>query len=246
MKQAIGARCKTENGLCHAFLLDKLVLHGNGLAMRIIRNKRDIVDGLKALAMADPRLEPVIAVAGEVPLRLAAPDFAGLASIIVSQQVSKASAEAIFARLSNLVDPLDANAILDCSEETFREAGLSRPKQRTLLAVAEAVRCGELHFGRLCECAAEDAMGEMTRVKGIGPWTAEIYLLFCAGHPDIFPAGDLALQEAVRVAYGLDARPGDRELRAIAEQWSPWRGVAARLLWAYYAVLKGGRDVIPV
>ena len=246
MEQSIGAWREAENRLCHGISLDKLVMRGNGLAMQIIRDETDIADGLRALALADPLLVPVIDAAGKVPLRLAHPDFAGLASIIVSQQVSKASAEAIFARLSNLVDPLDAERVLACGEETFREAGLSRPKQRTLLAVAEAVRCGELHFGRLCECSAQDALETMTRIKGIGPWTAEIYLLFCAGHPDIFPAGDLALQEAVRVSHGLPARPGDRELRAIAELWSPWRGVAARLLWAYYAVLKGGRDVIPV
>ncbi|MEZ5871245.1 MAG: DNA-3-methyladenine glycosylase [Nitratireductor sp.] len=214
--------------------------------MRIIQNEEDIAEGLAALAKADHRLVPVIEMSGKIPLRLARPDFAGLASIIVSQQVSKASAEAIFGRLSRLVVPLDAKTILACGEETFREAGLSRPKQRTLLAVAQAVECGELHFGRLCDCSADEALATMTRVKGIGPWTGEIYLLFCAGHPDIFPAGDLALQEAVRVSHGLDERPGDKELRRIAEQWSPWRGVAARLLWAYYAALKGGRDVIPV
>jgi DNA-3-methyladenine glycosylase II len=86
----------------------------------------------------------------------------------------------------------------------------------------------------------------MTAVRGIGPWTAEIFLLFCGGHPDIFPAGDLALQEAVKVAFGLDDRPGDKQLREIALPWSPWRGVAARLFWAYYRAVKGGRDALPV
>jgi DNA-3-methyladenine glycosylase II len=89
-------------------------------------------------------------------------------------------------------------------------------------------------------------MAAMTAIKGIGPWTAEIYLLFCGGHADIFPAGDLALAEAVRAALKLDERPADRALREIAAAWAPWRGVAARLFWAYYRAIKGGRDALPV
>lgn len=214
--------------------------------MRVIRCADDIAEGAAELARLDPALAPALAAVEAIPLRLSTPDFAGLAGIIVSQQVSKASAEAIHGRLVRLVDPLDATNMLAASDEVLREAGLSRPKQRTLRAIAAAVDAGELDLGGLCALPATDAIAMMTQVKGIGPWTAEIYLLFCAGHADIFPAGDLALQEAARMLLGLENRPGDKELRALAQTWSPWRGVASRLLWAYYAVQKQGRDGAPV
>ncbi|MCG6858940.1 MAG: DNA-3-methyladenine glycosylase [Salaquimonas sp.] len=214
--------------------------------MQVIRNSADVENGLEALLKIDPRLRPVAQAAGELPLRLSTPDFAGLAGIVISQQVSTASAAAIRNRFTALVDPLDAATLLACEEDVFREAGLSRPKQRTLLNVAEAVVSGELDLSMLATMQAEDAMAAMTAIKGIGPWTAEIYLLFCGGHADIFPAGDLALAEAVRAALKLDERPADRALREIAAMWAPWRGVAARLFWAYYRAIKGGRDALPV
>ncbi|MFZ1815102.1 MAG: DNA-3-methyladenine glycosylase [Rhizobiaceae bacterium] len=210
-----------------------------------IRTLDDIRTGLEALQECDPRLVPVIATAGDVPLRLSTPDFAGLASIIVSQQVSKASADAIFGRLSSLINPLTAQMLAEADDELLRAAGLSRPKQRTLRSIAQAVLEGEVDLQALCHLPADEAITRMVRIKGIGPWTAEIYLLFCAGHADIFPAGDLALQEAVRVAHQLEERPSDKMLREIATSWSPWRGVAARLLWAYYSELKGGREILP-
>jgi len=214
--------------------------------MRIIRSNEDIEHGAKALAEADPALARAIAIVGAIPLRLSTPDFAGLASIIVSQQVSKASAAAIFARLTRLVAPLDAATMLATGDETLREAGLSRPKQRTLRAIAEAVSEGDLDLSGLCTMPAEEAVAAMTRIRGVGPWTAEIYLLFCAGHGDIFPAGDLALQEAVRAILEMEARPSEKQLRRIAERWSPWRGVASRVMWAYYAVLRGGPEGDPL
>ena len=161
--------------------------------MRRIASLDDISEGLDALCAIDPRLDGVRALAGEVPLRLSEPGFVSLASIIVSQQVSRASADAIFGRLTRLVDPLTPQALLARGEEVFREAGLSRPKQRTLLAVAQAVRDG-LDLHHLCGLDAAGGDRAMTAVPGIGPWTAEVYLLFAAGHPDIFPARDVALQ----------------------------------------------------
>lgn len=204
-----------------------------------------IASGLDALCAADPRLGAVRLFAGEVPLRLSGPGFRSLASIIVSQQVSKASADAIFGRLTRLVDPLTPDAVLAAGEAAFREAGLSRPKQRTLLAVSRAVLEDGLDLHHLCGLDAEEAIARMTAVHGIGRWTAEVYLLFAAGHPDIFPARDVALQAAVGHAMGIDPRPGEKALIAIAESWTPWRGVAARLFWAYYREMKG-RDAAPV
>lgn len=214
------------------------------MGLQVIANRADIKRGLLALVATDPRLAAIVAQSGDVPLRLARADYAGLAAIIISQQVSKASAEAILGRLARLLDPLDANAVLGASDSVFREAGLSRPKQQTLLNIARAIGEGKLDLGRLCNLPASQAIEEMTAIKGIGPWTAEIYLLFCAGHADIFPAGDLALQEAARVILGLQTRPTVKQMREIAMIWSPWRGVASRLLWAYYAVLRGGRGAI--
>lgn len=204
------------------------------ISLTPIRRKADIRRGLEWLVAADARLGDILAVAGEVPLRLAEPGLGGLVSIVIAQQVSVASADAIEARLRGLVDPFDAATLLAAGEETWRRAGLSRPKQRTIAAICEAVATRTLDLEGVPAMRHADAIGHMTAVRGIGPWTAEIYLLFCAGHPDIFPAGDLALQEAVRLAFRMRKRPPEEKLRRLAERWSPWRGVAARLLWSYY------------
>ena len=212
---------------------------------RRIDTMDDVADGLTALSAIDPRLRSVIAGAGDVPLRRTAPGFASLASIIVSQQVSRASADAIFGRLVKLVDPLEAANVLAGGNAPLVEAGLSRPKQATLLATAEAVEIGALDLYGLCEMAPHAALGKLTAVHGIGEWTAEVYLLFAAGHADIFPAKDLALQVAASDLLGRPDRLDDRALRALSESWAPWRGVAARLLWAHYRMMKG-REAAPV
>lgn len=209
-----------------------------------ISGQDDIDTGVNELAHGCEIMRTLKAQCGVIPLRLSTADFAGLASIIVSQQVSKASADAIFRRLKSMVSPLTAAAFLKAGEPAWIAAGLSRPKQRTLMAVSEAVLEGGLDLGGLCELAPDEAKERLVLIKGIGPWTAEVYLMFCAGHRDVFPAGDLALQEAIRIAFEMDERPDDRTSRALAERWSPWRSVAARMLWAYYAQVK--RDAAPV
>lgn len=211
--------------------------------MRRIATLDDIEEGLDALCVADPRLVAVRARAGAVPLRLAEPGFASLVSIIISQQVSRASAEAIHGRLVSLVDPLTPEALLAGGEAVHRAAGLSRPKQRTLDALCRAMVGEALDLSALCLAEPHDAMSRLTAIPGIGPWTAEVYLLFSAGHPDIFPARDVALQAAVADGLGLPARPGEKALAALAESWSPWRGVASRLFWAYYRAMKGKEGV---
>lgn len=212
--------------------------------MQRIATLDDVTRGLDALVALDPRLQAVRAMAGAVPLRLSEPGFESLASIIVSQQVSRASADAIFGRLTGLVDPLTPEAVLAAGEAVFRAAGLSRPKQRGLLAAAGAV-AGGLDLHHLCSLDAEEAITALTAVPGIGPWTAECYLLFSAGHPDVFPARDIALQSAVGHALAIVPRPPEKALIRIAESWTPWRGVASRLFWAYYREMKG-RDAAPV
>ncbi|MEZ0172198.1 DNA-3-methyladenine glycosylase [Microvirga sp. TS319] len=201
--------------------------------------------GLTALAKADPVMAR-LAAEGVVPqLRKRPPGFEGLAWIIVGQQVSTASAAAIWGRLRLILDPPEPARFLSLSDEDLRGAGLSAMKIRTIRATAMEIVEGRLPLDRLDELPADEAHGLLTRVKGIGPWTADIYLLFCLGHPDAFPGGDLAVQEAARIAYGLAARPDAKALTALAESWRPWRGVAAKVLWAYYRVVKA-REGSPV
>lgn len=211
--------------------------------MRQIASTDDISAGLDALCRLDPRLAAIRNIAGDIPLRRSEPGFHSLASIIVSQQVSTASAKAIFGRFVKLIDPLTAEGVLTAGDEVFREAGLSRPKVKALRAVAAAVVAG-LDLDALCRLDAADAIARMVAVPGIGPWTAEVYLLIAAGHPDIFPARDVALQTAVGHAFSMEDRPGEKALIAIAESWRPWRGVASRLFWAYYRSLRG-REAAP-
>ncbi|NDV87393.1 DNA-3-methyladenine glycosylase 2 family protein [Aurantimonas aggregata] len=210
-----------------------------------ISTDADVAAGLAALRGADPRLDAVIERAGNVPLRRREGGLSGLVAIIVGQQVSRASADAILARLAVEIAVHSAPAILAASDEAFRRAGMSRPKQQTLLAVARAIEDGSLDFARLEAAPAEAAIAELVAVRGIGPWTAECYLLFCSGHPDVFPAGDLALQVAIGQAYGLASRPSARDVAALAAAWSPHRSVAARLFWSYYAAVTR-RDAVPI
>lgn len=203
----------------------------------------DLEEGMAALTRLDPAWEALIARTGIPPLRRRASGFHSLASIIVSQQLSVASARAVWARVESVLAPLTPERILAASDDEMRLSGLSRPKQKTLRAVAAAIAQGRLDLAGLEGATPEFVHEHMTAVSGIGPWTADVYLLFCLGHRDGFAAGDLAVQEAAKVAFELEARPKPAELLALAEAWRPWRGVAARLLWAYYAVLKAREGV---
>lgn len=212
--------------------------------MRCIETLDDIAEGLACLRDNDIRLCTIMDDAGPVPLRRREPGFPGLSSIIVAQQVSRQSADAIEGRLRQMIDPLTAENYLASGEDVWRAVGLSRPKQRTLSAVSEAIISGNLDLEHITALPPQDAIESLVAIKGIGPWTAEVYCLFCAGHRDIFPAGDLALQIAVHEALDLPARPDEKRLREIAESWAPWRGVAARLLWAWYGTRRS-RTVMP-
>lgn len=205
--------------------------------MSFIETKRDITRATKALIAADPRLAPIAEIAGPLPLRRRDGGFEGLASIITSQQISDKAAAAIWARLRAAVEPFTPEQFMATPEDALRGAGLSGPKIRTLTGIAATAADG-FDLIAVHDLPADEAMATMTALKGIGPWTAEIYLLFCVGHPDIFPAGDLALQGAVHTGLKMRKRPDEKKLRKLAEKWSPWRGVAARLFWAYYRAQK--------
>jgi DNA-3-methyladenine glycosylase II len=199
-----------------------------------IHTEADLDAALAALGEADPRFAALVAQAGRPPLRRRPDGFAGLAAIIVAQQLSTASASAIWGRLAAAFDPLDAAAILRARPARLKWLGLSAPKIRALKAIARAVADEELALGALSALPADEAHAALTAVHGIGPWTADIYLLSCLGHADAWPAGDLALQEAARVAFTLPARPTAKQMQSLAEAWRPWRAVAARILWSYY------------
>ncbi len=213
--------------------------------MNRIETEADIAVALDELVLSDPRLQVVREQAGRVDLRRSKPGLISLASVIVSQQLSRASAQAILGRLMQSVDPFTPAQVLANGIDALVSAGLSRAKQRTLLALAASLHEGQLDLQSLSDLPSEGAIAELTALPGIGPWTAEVYLLTAAGHPDVFPAGDVALQAAVGQAFRLEGRPDSRNLAIIADTWRPWRSVAARLFWAYYREMRG-REAAPI
>ena len=200
---------------------------------RIITCDADVAEGAAWLAARCPRMAHALACTGPLPLRRRPDGFAQLFSAIVSQQVSVASANAIWSRIeaAGLTTPERVSA---AGAETLRDLGLSRQKIRYALALAAA----GIDYDRLRDAPDEAVIETLVEVPGIGAWTAEIYAMFSLGRADVFAPGDLALQEAVRALYGLEARPKERDLRRRAAEWSPWRSVAARLLFSYYRVVK--------
>ncbi|WP_370211308.1 DNA-3-methyladenine glycosylase [Roseovarius sp.] len=200
---------------------------------RIIETLADVEEGAEALAALCPRLGAARTLCGELPLRRKPEGFAELLSAIVSQQVSVASANALWGRVAaaGLTTP---EAVAQATEESLRALGLSRQKIR----YAKALAAAGIDFDGLREMPSEAVIARLTEVAGIGRWTAEIYAMFSLGRADVFAHNDLALQEAARVLYGLETRPKERQMREMAQAWSPWRSVAARLLWAYYRVEK--------
>jgi DNA-3-methyladenine glycosylase II len=212
---------------------------------RVIVSDADIKDGVRALRRKCEVLRRVHDLTGHPPLRLRPAGFEGLARIIVGQQLSVASATAIWERTALACQPFKPAVLLALTDKQLAAAGLSRPKIRTLRAISEAC-AGGLDLTRLEHLAHEEVHATLTAVSGIGPWTADVYIMFCLGRADGWAPGDLALQVAAQQALGLDERPDPVEMLELAERWRPWRGVAARLLWAYYAALKAKRTAVPV
>jgi DNA-3-methyladenine glycosylase II len=203
-----------------------------------IHTEADLERGIAALIARDPRWAHVFERTGLPPLRRREGGFAGLAQIVVSQQVSVASAAAIHGRLVAIGDPFDHASLLRARRDRLVRVGLSGAKIKTLRAIAKAIHAGGIDLSALADMPADDAHAALTALHGIGPWTADIYLLACIGHADAWPAGDLALQEAARLAFGLRKRPTTKEMGPLADKWRPWRAVAARLLWSYYRVMR--------
>ena len=211
--------------------------------MRSIESHADIREGLEVLTSVCPHLARVHALAGDPPLRRRPEGFEGLARIIVGQQLSIASAEAIWGRLQGSVQPFDPSNLLASPNRDLRRAGLSRVKINTLRVVAEAIDNGVLKIDALARAPDETIHAELTALKGIGPWTADIYIMFSLARADAWSPGDLALQHALKDALVLDQRPSLTGMKEIAEPWRPWRGVAARLLWSYYALRRRRKSI---
>jgi len=203
-----------------------------------LHTEDDLRAGLAALIAQDPRLVPVAEKAGAFALRRREAGFAGICAIVCGQQVSTASAAAIRDRLFAAFDPFHHDTVRKARLDKLKRVGLSMPKIKSIRAIATAVSEGVIDLVAVGNMDADAAHSALVQLHGIGPWTADIYLLFCLGHADAFPAGDLAVQEAVRIGFNLRTRPDAKALTKIAEAWRPWRGVAAHLFWAYYHVVK--------
>lgn len=201
--------------------------------MRLIRSDADVAEGAAWLANAEPRFAAALQDTGPLPLRLASDGFGALFNKIVSQQVSVASARAIWGRVE-AAGLNTAEAVRLANEDDLKAVGLSRPKVKYARALAEA----GIDYAALRGATDAQVIETLTAVSGIGVWTAQVYAMFNLGRMDVFAPGDLALQESVRVLFDLPARPTPKQLEAMAADWSPWRAVAARLLFTYYRIVK--------
>lgn len=194
----------------------------------------DLRESLEELGRREPAIAAAIAVSGYPEARFNDPGYVTLLRTIVGQQVSLPSARAIWAKLEaalgRVEDPLVMAA---ASDETLRGAGLSRQKMSYARSLAEEIVSGRLHLGNLAD-GDEAAIAQLVRIKGIGRWSAEIYLLFAEGRPDVWPAGDLAVQISMGRILGLAEKPSERRLRELAEPWRPHRGALAIFSWHHY------------
>ena len=205
---------------------------------RIIETPACVAEGADWLAANEPRFAHALELTGPLPLRRRKDGFPALLDAIVSQQVSVAAADAIWARLkaARLTGP---RKIMWATDDDLRACGLSRQKAR----YARELAASGIRFPALRSAPTDEVIETLIEVPGIGRWTAEIYAMFSLGRADVFAPGDLALQEAARILFEMEDRPSEKALRLQSEAWSPWRGVAARLLWAYYRVAKAREGI---
>jgi DNA-3-methyladenine glycosylase II len=194
---------------------------------------------LDRLIGKDPDLAGIEARAGPLPWRTRSPGFPGLLQAIVAQQISNQAAAAIWGRLRAVGGALEPAGMLALSDETLRAAGLSRPKISHCRSLAAAFANGALTAEGIAALDDEAAVAAIATVRGLGRWTAEVYLLFALGRQDVFPAGDIALQASAAHLKGLGERPGPSVLREMADAWRPARGLAARLLWHHWRHVTG-------
>ncbi len=202
--------------------------------MPLTLDETTLAHGVAELIARDPDLAAVYTRLGVPPLWAREPGFSTLVHIILEQQVSLASARSAFDKLRAEVDPLTPAGVLALDDETLRRVGFSRQKSVYVRYLANAIVTGSLDVDGLATLPDEQVRAQLITLKGIGPWSAEIYLLMALCRADAWPAGDLALQVAAQAVKGFSARPNPVELSELAESWRPWRAVAARLLWHHY------------
>lgn len=200
---------------------------------RVITGHDCVTEGAEWLAGVEPRFAAILPDLQPLPLRLKPDGFGSLVQAIMGQQVSVASANAIWGRLQD-AQLTTAPAIAGQTQDALRAMGLSRQKARYVHALAAA----GIDFNGLRDLPTDQVIKTLTAVQGIGAWTAEVYAMFSLGRADVFASGDLALQEGARMIFDLPDRPTEKQLRAMAQSWSPWRSVAARIIWAYYGATK--------
>jgi DNA-3-methyladenine glycosylase II len=210
----------------------------------IIHTQAELETAIGVLVKQDPRWQPVFDKTGMPALRRREGGYAGLCSIVCGQQLSTASAAAIRARLFAAFDPFHHDTVRLARGDKLARLGLSRPKIKAIKEIGKAISRKHIDLDAVAAMEADQAHAALTALHGIGPWTADIYLLFCLGHGDAWPAGDLAVQEAVKIGLGLKTRPTSKQMAPLAEPWRPLRGAAAHLWWAYYRVLKKREGVI--
>jgi DNA-3-methyladenine glycosylase II len=205
---------------------------------RVIVSDDCIAEGAAFLARIEPRFAPIIESIGPLPLRLRDDGFGALLSAIVGQQISVAAARSIWARLE-VADMISEGRVAASSVEDLRALGLSKPKARYAYELA----ISNFDYNALRTDTNVIAIEKLMAILGIGQWSADIYAMFSLGRADVFATGDLALQEAARMVFDLDERPSAKELEVIVEKYTPWRSVAARILWAYYASVKSSEGI---
>ncbi len=193
----------------------------------------------------DPALGPIERATPDFEWRIRPGGLYGLAKMIVEQQVSVSAAAAIWGRLEAGLGEVTLDALLCRDEGDLLPFGLSRPKARYVRGLAQAIAEGNIDFAGLQSLDDDQAIAALTALKGVGRWTAETYLMFCEGRLDVFPGGDVALQEAMRWADQAETRPNEKAAYLRAERWRPYRGVAAHLLWRCYGAVRRG-EIPPI
>jgi len=214
------------------------------LLIKPLRSEDVLAAQMAGLVQSDASLGAVLDLCAPVPLRAEPGGFVGLSRIVIGQLLSVQSAAAIWTRFCQVLGEVTPERYLALGEEGLAGVGLSNAKYRTIRAIANAELGRTLRYDLVAQAPIFESMKMLTAIKGIGPWTAEVYLSFCVGHPDIFPAGDLALRKIVAHHMGQDVTPSISETMKLTQKWSPYRGAAARLMWRYYAVIKSKEGIL--
>ena len=207
--------------------------------MNCIDDTHQLATGTAALTVTDPRFERIVDRHGLPPLRRSTPGLKSLLRIVTDQLISLKAGEAIWRRIEPELEPFDPESIATLPEKRLMGFGLSGAKARTFKAAALAADKGHIDFENLGGLPDREVLAALTEIKGIGPWTADIYLLSAMGRADAWPSGDLALQVAAQDLFALASRPLPKDMLQLAEAWRPWRSVAARLLWCHYRAMRG-------